>query len=177
MTRPDVQAAAQPSMRPRVHLALPERPSHLRVWLAFVEQRVQVWLRFGRSVRVAVPDCWRHAAVFEPGAVCCCVKGIAVDRGMALWQLVVRQAPMPFGGVQWVAGVVPGARVLLCADGERQVAAVVAAIDVIEASGADPCAGGATYWCKAGDRFAAGQPLPSYMAERHAEHLVRGALR
>ena len=173
MMQPNVQAAVQ-VMRPELAT---RRPIPMQVSLAFVDQRVNVWLRFGRRVREIVLNRWRCVAVFEPGAVCCRVKWIANDYGSALWQLMVLQAPMPSEGAQRVAGVVPGARILLRADGEQQVKAVLVAIDSIEASGIDPCAVAVTYWRTVGNRLAARQPLPEYTPERHAAHIARGALR
>jgi hypothetical protein len=157
--------------------ALVPRPVRMRVSLAFVEHRVNVWLRFGQPLRETVLDGWRRVATFEPGAVCCRVKWIGNDYGTALWQLMVLQAPMPFDGAQRIAGVAPGARILLRADGEPQVKAVLAVIDAIEALGVDPAAVAVTYWRMVGNRLAARQPLPDYTAERHAAHLARRALR
>lgn len=157
--------------------ALPPRPTPMRVSLAFVEHRVNVYLHFGQPVREIVLDRWRRAAVLAPGAVCCRIKWLGNDYGTALWQLMVLQAPMPFDDAQRVAGVSPGARFLLRADGEERVKAVLAAIDAIETDGIDPCAVATIYWRTVGNRLAARQPLPAYTAERHAAHLARGALR
>jgi hypothetical protein len=157
--------------------AWPQRPANMQVSLAFVQHRVNVWLRFGRPLRESVLDRWRRVATFEPRAICCRVKWIGNDYGTALWQLMVLQAPMPFEGAQRVAGVQPGARILLRAGGEAQVKAVLSVIDGIEALGIDPCAVAVTYWRTVGNRLAARQPLPAYTAERHAAHLARGALR
>lgn len=160
----------------RLQAQLPPRPAPMRVSLAFVEDRVNVWLRFGRPVRETVLDRWRRVATFEAGAVCCRVKWIGNDYGTALWQLMVLQAPRPSDGAQRVAGVQPGARILLRADGEAQVQAVLAVVDAIEGQDIDPCAVAVTYWRTVGNRLAACQPLPVYTAERHAAHLARGAL-
>jgi hypothetical protein len=157
--------------------ALPPKPTYMRVSLAFVEHRVNVWLRFGKPMRETTLDRWRRVATFEPNAVCCRVKWIGNDYGTALWQLTVLQAPMPFDDAQRIAGVAPGARFLLRADGERQVKAVLEVIDSIEALDIDPCAVAATYWRTLGNRLAARQPLPDYSAERHAAHLARQGLR
>ncbi len=170
--QPNVQAVV-PTMRPALPLF---RPTPMRVSLAFVEQRVNVWLRFGRPARETILDRWRRVAVFEPGAVCCRVKWIANDYGTALWQLMVLQAPMPFDGAQRIAGVVPGARILLRADGEWQVKAVLAVIDGMEFLGIDPCTAAMTYWRTIGNRLAARQPLPEYTPERHAAHIARRAM-
>lgn len=172
MMQSSVQAVVQ-TMRAELPVL---RPTPMQVSLAFVDQRVNVWLRFGKPARETVLNRWRRVAVFEPGAVCCRVKWIANDYGTALWQLVVLQAPMPFDGAQRVVGVVPGARILLCADGEFRVKAVLAVIDGIEALGIDPITVAVTYWRTVGNRLAARQPLPEYTPERHAAYVASGAL-
>jgi len=172
MTQPQTASA-----RPWPQTALSSRPTHMRVSLAFVEHRVNVWLRFGKPVRGTTLGRWRRVATFEPNAVCCRVKWIGNDYGTALWQLMVLQAPMPFDCAQRIAGVLPGARILLRADGEQQVKAVLAVIDAIEALGIDPCAVAVTYWRTVGNRLAARQPLPDYTAERHVAHLTREVLK
>lgn len=177
MTQPELQGRVQPSVRPPVQPMLRERPAQMRVSLAFVDQQVNLWLRFGRPVREVVLDRWRRVAVFEPGTACCRVKWIASQCGTAVWQLMVLQAGLPFDGIQRVAGVAPGAHILLRAEGERHVKAVLAVIDAIEASGIDPCTVAVTFWHTVGNRLAALQPLPEYAAERHAAHIMRGALR
>ena len=172
MMQSNVQAVVQ-TLRTKLPA---HRPVSMQISLAFVEQRVNVWLRFGKPVREIVLNRWRRVAVFESGAVCCRVKWIANDYGTALWQLMVLQAPTQFDGAQRIAGVVPGARILLRADGELQVKAVLVVIDGIEASGIDPSAVAVTYWRTVGNRLAARQPLPEYTPERHAAHIARGAL-
>lgn len=153
---------------------VPQRPIRMRVSLAFVEDRVNVWLRFGQPTVEIVLDRWRRVAMFVPGTVCCRVKWIGNVSGTALWQLLVLQAPAPFEDAQRVAGVLPGARILLRADGEVLVKTVLAVIDAIEALGIDPCTVAASYWRMLGHRLGAGLPLPVYTAERHAAHLARG---
>lgn len=177
MTPQDVQGRVPPSMRSLVQPMLRERPTHMRVSLAFVDQQVNLRLRFGRPVREVVLDRWRRVAMFAPGTVCCRVKWIANAHGTAVWQLMVLQAGLPFDGIQRIAGVVPGACILLRADGERQVKAVLALIDTIESSRVDPCTVAVTFWHTVGNRLAARQPLPDYTIERHAAHIARGALR
>lgn len=172
MMQPSMQVAGQ-VMRPELQA---RRTVHMQVSLAFVEQRVNVWLRFGKPVRETGLNRWRRVAVFEPNTVCCRVKWIANDCGTALWQLMVLQAPTSFDGAQRIAGVMPGARILLRAEGELQVKAVLAVIDVMERLGIDPCAAALTYWDTVGNCLAAHQPLPEYTPERHAAHIARGAL-
>ena len=155
---------------------VPQRPTRMRVSLAFVKDRVNVWLRFGQPTTEIVLDRWRRVAMFTPGAICCRVKWIGNDYGTALWQLMVLQAPTPFEDAQRIAGVLPGARILLRASGESQVKEVLATIEAMEALGINPCATATTYWRTVGNKLAARQPLPAYTAERHAAHLARKGL-
>jgi len=175
VTTPDVPRTHSAAL-PWTQAARQDRPPHMRVALAFVEHRVNLWLRFGKPEREVVLDRWRRVAVFAPGSVCCRVKWVASDRGTVLWQLMVLQAPMAFDGAQRVIGVVPGARILLLVDGEQQVKAVLALVDAIEASGMDASTVAVAYWCTVGNRLAARQPLPRYRAESQAERIARGAL-
>lgn len=172
MMQSNVQAVVQ-TMPPELSA---RRPIPMQVSLAFVAHRVNVWLRFGKPAREIVLNRWRRVAVFRPGAVCCQVKWIANDYGTVLWQLMMLQAPRPFDGAQRIAGVMPGARILLRAEGELQVKAVLAATDAIEQLGIDPCTVAVTYWRTVGNRLAARQPLPEYTPERHAAYIARGAL-
>lgn len=173
MTAPGSPLA--PAVRPiPLQARVPQRPTRMRVSLAFVEDRVNVSLRFGQPTVEVVLDRWRRVAMFMPGTVCCRVKWIGNIYGTVLWQLLVMQAPTPFEDAQRVAGVLPGARLLLRADGEVQVKAVLAAIDAVEALGIDPCTVDASYWQMVGHRLGAGLPLPVYTAARHALHLARG---
>jgi hypothetical protein len=181
---------------PQAQAASNERPATMRVSLICIDREVNIWLRFGRPMRVLVMDSVKRVAVFAPGTVCCRAKWIGSDGGTAdygtadngtsvygtaVWQLMVLQAAVPLDGkagdVQRLAGVVPGARILLRAEGERQVKAVFAAIDALEAAGVDPCAVPVTFWRTVGNRLAARQPLPEYTAERHAAHVARKILR
>ncbi len=151
--------------------------TRMRVALAYIEHRVNVWLRFGAPVHEAVLDRWRRVAVFEPDAVCCRVKWLGNDFGTALWQLMVLQACTPGERMQRIAGIRPGARLLLRAEGEAAVQAVLQRADAIEALAIDPADAAPAYWRTLGNRLSARQPLPAYSAERHAAWLRGEALR
>ncbi len=148
-----------------------------RVSLAFVKNRINVYLRFGHPVRELRRDRWRRYAIFTPSAVFCRVRWESNDYGTTRWQLMVLQAYTPFHDVQRIAGIQPGARLLLCAEGERQVKSVLPRIDAIEALGIDPAAVSPAYWRMLGNRLSARLPLPAYTVERHAAYLAREVLR
>lgn len=159
-------------------------PPLTRVSLAYVHQRFNLYLRFGRPERTVQLDHWRRCAVFKPLAMFCRVRWQANDHGTTLWQLMVLQAGAPLDTLQRLPGVRPGARLLLHAEGELKVRAVLQQLDAIEARGIDACTVAAAYWGTLGNRLAAWTvgpssaplQLPAYTAERHAAALTTGDL-
>lgn len=148
-----------------------------RVSLAFVHQRVNLYLRFGYPHRETRLDRWQRYAYFLPGAQFARVLWEGNEHGTTRWQVMVLQACKPLDAMQRIGGIRPGARILLHAEGERRVRVVLAQIDIIEALGIDPDNVSLAYWQTLGNRLAAGLPIPIYTAERHAIWLgARGLL-
>jgi len=147
-----------------------------RVSLAYIEQRIDVYLRFGEPAHIVRLDRWRRVAVFLPRAMFCRIRWHANDYGTIRWQLMVIQAYTPLDAVQRIPGVRPGARLLLHAEGESAVRAVLVQIDAIEAQHIAPADVSPAYWRALGNRLAARLPLPAYTAERHAAWLAGRAL-
>lgn len=147
-----------------------------RVSLTYIEQRIDVYLRFGEPTRTIRLDRWRRVAVFLPGALLCRIRWQANDYGTIRWQLMVMQACTPLDAAQRIPGVLPGARLLLHAEGEPAVRAVLAQLDAIEAQGIASTDVSPAYWRTLGNRLAARLPLPAYTAEQHAAWLAGRAL-
>ena len=147
-----------------------------RVALAYIEPRFKLYLRFGEPARTHQLDRWRRCAVFLPGAVFCRIRWQANDYGTVRWQLMVMQACTPLDAAQRIPGVLPGARLLLHAEGEPAVRAVLTQIDAIEALGIATIDVSPAYWCTLGNRLAARLSLPAYTAKRHAAWLAGRAL-
>ena len=133
-----------------------------RVALAYIEHRFKLYLRFGEPARTLQLDRWRRCAVFLPNAMLCRIR----------WQLMVMQTATPFAAVQRIPGVQPGARLLLHAEGDASVRAVLERIDGIEALGIASAATSPAYWRTLANRLAARSPLPEYSIERHAAWLA-----
>ncbi|HGM6158431.1 TPA: DUF2840 domain-containing protein [Pseudomonas aeruginosa] len=143
-----------------------------RVSLAYIEPRFKLYLRFGEPARTLQLDRWRRCAVFLPNAMLCRIRWQANDYGTIRWQLMVMQTATPLDAVQRIPGVQPGARLLLHAEGDANVRAVLERIDGIEALGIAPTAVSPAYWRTLANRLAARSPLPEYSIERHAAWLA-----
>ena len=169
-------ATAAPSPLLAALAAQPASTPLTRVALAYVDQRIDIYLRFGEPAHIIRFDRWRRCAVFLPNAVFCRIRWQSNDYGTIRWQLMVMQTCTPLDGAQRIPGVQPGARLLLHAEGENQVRAVLERIDAIEALGIAPAGASPAYWRTLANRLAARLPLPEYSAERHAAWLAGRAL-
>jgi len=147
-----------------------------RVSLAYIEPRFKLYLRFGEPACTLRLDRWRRCAVFLPRAMFCRVRWEANDYGTIRWQLMVMQAATPLDDMQRIPGVRPGARLLLHAEGENAVRAVLERIDGIEGQGIAAIDVSPAYWRTLGNRLAARLALPEYTADRHAAWLAGRAL-
>lgn len=165
-------AAAAPPPSPALLAGQAAVASLTRVSLAYIEQRIDVYLRFGEPARIIRLDRWRRVAVFLPCAMFCRIHWQANDYGTIRWQLMVIQACTPLDAAQRIPGVLPGARLLLHVEGESDVRAVLAQLDTIEAQKIAPADVSPAYWRTLGNRLAARLPLPTYTAERHAAWLA-----
>ena len=100
------------SMDCSLHLSVSPRTSAgytplTRVSLAYVERRINLYLRFGQPLRELRLDRWRRCASFAPGAVFCRVRWESNDYGTTRWQLMVLQACTPGERMERIAGIRP----------------------------------------------------------------------
>ena len=172
MTASASPAAGAPAAALAAPAGQPASAPLTRVALAYIEPRFNLYLRFGEPARIVRLHRWRRCAVFLPGAMFCRIRWQANDYGTVRWQLMVMQACTPLDAAQRIPGVQPGARLLLHAEGENAVRAVLERIDAIEVLGIAPAAVSPAYWRTLANRLAARSPLPEYTAERHAAWLA-----
>ena len=176
MTLATQTAAVAPPPSPQPLAALDSRVPLTRVSLAYIAQRINLYLRFGHPARTVQLDRWRRCAVFLPAAIFCRIRWESNDYGTVRWQLMVLQACTPLDAMQSIPSVRPGARLLLHAEGENAVPAVLERIDGIEGQGIAAIDVSPAYWRTLGNRLAARLALPEYTAERHAAWLAGKAL-
>lgn len=144
-----------------------------RVALWHVPNLADDWLRFGRPTVEGVLDRRRAWAGFAVGAVFAYVRWRGGDYGALTWSLTVLRARAPSEPVDTVAGVSPGAEILLEALGDGPVRRAFAVIDAMEAASFDPCGISADYWRMARNRLAAHQVPRPYGQAEHAAWLAR----
>ena len=89
MNTPASTASAPPSIPP---VGVADGVPLTRVALAYIDQRFDLYLRFGDPARIIRFDRWRRCAVFTPNAVLCRIRWQANDYGTIRWQLMVMQA-------------------------------------------------------------------------------------
>lgn len=148
-----------------------------RVSVLYIEQRINLWLRFGHPVREWRIDRWQRRALFAPNAIFCRVRYDSNEYGRIHSELIVLQAGPPLDVMQRVLCVHPGARLLLRVQGKYPVQSVLEQMAAIEALGIDLAAVSPAYWRTLQNRVSARMSLPPYTAERHAAHLAIGGLR
>jgi hypothetical protein len=151
-------------------------PSLTRVALVFVPGKRNVWLRFGRPAHETAIDRQRHVAEFSAGAVFCRIRWEANAYGTVAWALAVTQTAAPGETLQRIAGIVPGAMLLLHVRTAAKVQAVLRLIDAIEATRIDPADVAPTYWRMVHNRLAARVEVSPYTPDRHAAYLLRRSL-
>jgi Protein of unknown function (DUF2840) len=147
-----------------------------RVALVFVPEKRNVWLRFGRPAHETTIDRQRRVAEFSAGAVFCRIRWEANAYGTVVWQLAVTQAAARGETLQRIAGIVPGAMLLLHVRSAAKVQAVLRLIDAIEATRIDSADVAPTYWRMVHNRLAARVEVSPYTPDRHAAYLLRRPL-
>jgi Protein of unknown function (DUF2840) len=148
-----------------------------RVRIAFIQDRVNDWLRFGRFHRERVVDQQRRDVYFTPHAVFCYMTWRANDYGTTLWRIDILRAVAPGERASQVSGVAPGAEILLRASGKAKVLRVLALIDAIEAQDIRPDVVSTDYWRTVHNQLAANHEPIVLHGRAHAAYLSRSLFR
>jgi len=138
-----------------------------------MHRQINVYLRFGSPVLIQPTSPHRRRAFFAPGAVFCRIFWERNDYGTTRWQLVILQALAPRQLMQAVAGVTPGATILLRVEGERLVKSALRLIDSVEAQDIAPGSVAPAYWRVAHNRLVGRAEIGFYEPDRHAAETLR----
>jgi hypothetical protein len=128
----------------------------------FVAQRCNVYLRFDRPSGERVVDAPRRVLMVAPGSVFCRIRWQANDYGTTVWQLAIPQALAHGECMQRIAGIAPGAALLLHVAGGHDVRTALHLIDPIEKQGMHPADVNGSYWRLTHNRLASRAPLAQY---------------
>lgn len=139
------------------------------VTLACVSDGPATWLRFGRPMHEDDPDGSRRHVYFAAGAVFARVERHAPDRH----RLAVLRAVGPGERILCMAGIEPGAQLLLYATTTARVEQTLRVIAAIEAQHIAPDEVSEDYWRVLHQRLVTGIEAPPYTATEHAAAMLR----
>jgi len=151
-------------------------PSLTRVELLFLKERIERWIRFGRSIGEQVHDRRRRTVLFAPGAIFAFVRWRAGDYGTVDSRIAILRAVAQGQPFTTYPEVSPGAEILLDLASWSKVQAVLEAIDGVERAGVRPEQAAPDYWRHVGARIGAGLPPRVYSRRRHRAWLLRQLL-
>lgn len=147
-----------------------------RVSLIFVDQRMNVYLRFGRPQCVQRIDRLRSRVYFRPQAIFGRAWWEAKGYGTTRWELLVLQAGAPKQSIQRIVGIAPGATVLLHVRGPKTVPVALQLLGAIEARQIHCADVAPSYWRTVHNRLAGCTEAAVYTPEQHAAHLLAETL-
>ena len=174
MRRP-LSSALPPAVQPSAHPADLRRPARslTDVELTWIEGRLEQQIRFGRVAAERSGGPHKRIASFRPGETFALLGCTVPDIGRISWNLAILTTVAPGAPCQAHPGIAPGGNILLLVDELQPIRAICREIDMIEASGIDPCDVQPDHWRHIAASLAAAIPFRAYGAERHAAWLQR----
>jgi hypothetical protein len=144
-----------------------------QVRLIFIEERINVWLRFGHFLKERIIDAQVRDAYFVPRSIFCVVTWRGSDHGTIEWRVDVLRTAVVGERASQIPGVTPGAEILLRVSGESKVRKLLLLFDDIEARGKKLIAVSPDYWRCVHNRLAANLDVPVHSIDGHEAFLVR----
>jgi hypothetical protein len=146
------------------------------VELEWIKDRVENWIRFGRTEEEHIIDGQRRVVSFAPGGVFAFVRWAANDYGTVLSRIDILRAVGPGEPFSTVPRVRPGGESLLHVSGWRKVEKVLQAIDAVAALGIDPADAAPDHWRHVHNRLWVGERPRPYSQCSHQAWLKRRRL-
>jgi Protein of unknown function (DUF2840) len=143
------------------------------VELAWIEKRMEHWLRFGKHVAERIIDAQRRVVSFAPGSVFAFVRWQSNDFGTVYSRIDIVRAIAPSEAHQPLPFVRPGGDILLHVEGLSKVERVLRIIDAIDLAQMDPAEVSPDYWTEVHNRLAARFEPRRYSFTRHNAWLAR----
>ena len=133
-----------------------------RVRLVFVEDRTNVWMRFGRSAKERILNRHCRDIYFTPRSIFACVTWRGDVERTLDWRVEVLRTAQGSERVSQLENVEPGAEILLRTSGQSKVQTMLALFDSIENSGIQLIAVSPDYWRCVHNRLAANQTIGAF---------------
>ncbi|GLR68678.1 hypothetical protein GCM10010909_33600 [Acidocella aquatica] len=143
------------------------------VELTWIEQRVERWIRFGRTVEDRISDRRRRMVGFAPGNIFAFVRWASNDYGTIVSRIDILRAVAPGESCSTVPYVQPGGEILLRLSGWPKVEAALRAIDDAERLGIAPQDASPEHWQHVHNRLTAGEASRPYTMKQHRAWLLR----
>jgi hypothetical protein len=152
-------------------MTAPDALTHVE--LIWFEERIEHWIRFGRSTHEQIIDRRRRTLSFAPSSIFAYVRWASNDYGTAVSRIDILRAVYPGEAFSTVPYVRPGGEILLRLTGWPRVERALQAIDTVERAGVDPADACPDHWRHVQLRIAAGETPRPYTRERHRAWLLR----
>ena len=133
----------------------------------------QTVLVFGRPRKVAQQGKDRRRLTFAPGSILCCLTFRSKAPGVGLERLDILRAVAPGERCSRIAGVTPGAEVLVRARRIADINQVRRLIAAVRADGCDPSDVSASFWVVVQNRLRARETLPAFSVLAQAAAMRR----
>jgi hypothetical protein len=146
------------------------------VELEWVKDRIENWIRFGRTAERRIIDSQRRVVSFAPGSIFAFIRWAANDHGTVLSRIDILRAVGPGEPYSTLPHVSPGGESLLHLSGWRKVEKVLQAIDAVEALRIDPADAAPDHWHHVHNRLWVGEQPRAYSQARHQAWLKRRRL-
>lgn len=144
-----------------------------RVELVWVENRIEHWIRFGRTVHEQILDRSRSVVSFLPDSIFAFVRWRSNDYGTLVSRIDIVRAVHSGEAYQTLPFVQPGGDCLLRIENWSKVGCVLRVIDAIERLGIEPEAASPEHWRHVHNRLIAGEAPRPYTRAQHAAWLKR----
>lgn len=153
-----------------------QAPLLTEVDLIWLEDRIEHWIRFGRSTAETIIDRRRRILAFPPGTVFALVRWASNDFGTIFSRIDVVRAVERGDAHQTLPSVRPGAEILLRISGWPKVERVLRAIDAVEDLGIEAADVAPDYWRHVNNRLSGGLEPRPYGSAQHRAWLLRRRL-
>ena len=148
-------------------------PATTLVELAWVERKIEHWIRFGHQTYEQILDRRRRLVGFSPDTTFAFVRWASNGFGTVISRIDIVRAVGTGEPFQTLPFVRPGGDILLKLEGWPKVERVLQAIDAVEQLGIDPEAVSPDHWRHVHNRLTAGVEPRAYGRDQHRAFLLR----